>query len=285
MIITHPPAGPPAPPEENGRAASPLDGRGKDGRDFRVRAEGGIVGRVYGLLADYVALPEGRLLVVSVWVVAAWLADLWDRFPHLCVYSPEKRCGKTLLLELLEKVTPGGKLCVHTSGPALFRTLALPDVAITLLLDEAQSLNRKGSESNEALRDIFCGGISRGATVSRCVGPNHIPTDFPIYCPKVFAYIGPADHVLGDRCLPNLIERVTKEERRRLGLKKYRYRAVQAALEEIHGELCAWAAENKERVREIYDGVGGAGLEPFDVENDRLADLEPIRITPRRGTR
>jgi hypothetical protein len=105
------------------------------------------------------------------------------------------------------------------------------------------------------------------------VGQNHASTDFPVYCPKVFAHIGPADLVLGDRCLPNLIERVTKEERRRLGLKRYRYRAVKAALEALHGELCIWAAENKERVREIYDGVDGAGLEPFDVENDRLADL------------
>src|SRR5437588_379465 len=83
--------------------------------------------------------------------------------------------GKTLFLELLEQITPGGKLCVHTSGPSLFRKLALQGVASTLLLDEAQSLNRKGSESIEALREIFCGGISRGAVVSRCVGPNHVP--------------------------------------------------------------------------------------------------------------
>src|SRR5262245_22696114 len=59
----------------------------------------GLVGRLYRYLAGYVVVPEPALLAVAAWVMASWLDDLWDRFPLLGVTSPEKRCGKTRLLE------------------------------------------------------------------------------------------------------------------------------------------------------------------------------------------
>jgi hypothetical protein len=132
---------------------------------------------VYSFLADYVVLPEPTLLAVSAWTAATYLIDLWDHFPHLAITSPEPRCGKTRLLELLQLVCRLGWLVTNASPAVVYRKIA-QDVP-TLLLDEAQSLSRRGSEASEVLRELFCAGIGKHATVPRCVGPTHEPTDFP----------------------------------------------------------------------------------------------------------
>jgi hypothetical protein len=222
------------------------------------------LGRVYGYLADYIVLPEPALLVVSAWVMASYLAEVWDRFPHLAVTSPAGRCGKTRLLELLQPVGRKAELVVSISPASLYRTIALE--MPTLLLDEAQSLNRRGTESTESLYELFCGGISKAATVSRCVGPSHEPARFPIYCPKIVALIGKLQGVLADRCLPVLMRRKTKEEE----VKKHRVREAEAKAKGLAEELARWAQSKKTRgrVKAIYDR-----LDSFDIDNDRMAEL------------
>ena len=41
-------------------------------------------------LANYMVMPPASVLVISAWVMAAWLQDVWDRFPHLCI-TPARR--------------------------------------------------------------------------------------------------------------------------------------------------------------------------------------------------
>ncbi|MBI1913482.1 MAG: DUF3631 domain-containing protein [Planctomycetes bacterium] len=219
---------------------------------------------VYAYLVDYIVLPEPALLVVAAWVMASYLADLWDRFPHLAITSPEGRCGKTRVLELLKQVGLKAKFAVSVSPAALYRTIK--NERPTLLLDEAQSLNRRDSESSNVLYEIFCSGISKDASVSRCVGPNHEPTDFPVYCPKVVALIGKLQGVLPDRCLPILLRRKTKEEH----TKKCRMREVEKQGTDLACELVVWSAEESAqgKVRGIYDS-----LDSFDIDNDRMAEL------------
>src|SRR5438132_862410 len=70
--------------------------------DSRVsRVFRGAFGAAEKYLTDYMVLPERSAAVIAAWVGAAWLQDQWDKFPHLAVTSPEKRCGKTTLLDLL----------------------------------------------------------------------------------------------------------------------------------------------------------------------------------------
>src|SRR5262249_28333978 len=89
----------PTPPEEGSapRRTRRIDGLPKEsgGRQW-----GGVTGELARFLADYILLPEDFLLAVCAWVQAAWLADLWDRFPHLCISSPDRQCGKSRFLEL-----------------------------------------------------------------------------------------------------------------------------------------------------------------------------------------
>jgi hypothetical protein len=214
-------------------------------------------------LTDYITLPEGMATVIAAWVAAAWLSKVWDRFPHLAITSPEKRCGKSTLLDILAVVVPKPLPTSNISPAALYRVIQLRQP--TLLLDEAQSLVRRGSEAAEVIREILNAGISKTASVIRCSAsdPEELMT-FHVYSPKVFAMIGQPDAVLADRCLPVVMKRKTSGDK----VERYRSRVVEARGQAIRQRLSKWAARKKALASDFYEVV-----EPFEIENDRMADL------------
>jgi hypothetical protein len=213
-------------------------------------------------LTDYVSLPEMTPLVIAAWVTAAWMLPAWDRFPHLCISSPEKRSGKTRLLELLNLIVPKPLFTSNISPAALYRTIE--KTRPTLLFDEAQSLSRPGSEAGEVMKEILNAGIGKDSKVVRCQGKNHEAKEFSIYSPKVFAMIGYPDGVLADRSLPVPMRRKTDTDE----VQRYRSRTIEPRGHEIRDQLKAWSEENSEYAALLYDA-----LEPFDIENDRMAEL------------
>ena len=213
-------------------------------------------------LGSYIVLPEPSLLVIATWVGAAYLMDVWDRFPHLAIGSPEKRCGKTTLLDLLYLIVPDPLYTVNISPAALYRVIEQRKP--TLLMDESQSISRRGSEASEVIREILNAGIGKNSKAIRCAGERMDEIkEFSIYSPKVFAMIGEPDAVLADRCLSVQLQRKQREQ-----VKRYRCREVESDGKTLHDKLEKWAGENREKVKEAYDT-----LEPFDIDNDRMADL------------
>lgn len=214
-------------------------------------------------LIDYIALPEAAPTIISAWVGAAWLCDVWDRFPHLAISSPEKRCGKTTLLNILRVMVPRPMHTSNISPAALYRAIAKNKP--TLLFDEAQSLSRVGTESGEVNREILNASIEKDSVVIRCGGRKMEEIhEFPVYSPKVFAMIGDLDGVLADRSLPVPMRRRTSADT----VQRYRSRVVEARGKALHDELEAWAEQNTELARQYYDTI-----EPFGIENDRMAEL------------
>ncbi len=224
---------------------------------------GGIVNAVADFLQGYVVLPRETLVVIAAWVVASWMMDVWDRFPHLGVTSPEKRCGKTLLLRLIEQLVRNPRNTANISPAAIYRLIGKEP--LTLLLDEAQSLSRR-SESSEVTRELLNASIDRNAKVIRCGGSKqgHAVEEFPVYCPKVVALIGRLDAVLADRCVPVRLERKSGGDE----VLPYRSRKVEPLAAEVRNRIESWAGENREAVQSVFDK-----LEPFDIENDRMAEL------------
>jgi hypothetical protein len=253
----------------SGRSAGNENGRsGRPGRSGRsARRESGLLAKVSAYLALHLVVDEPALIVMSAWVMAAWLIERWERFAHLAVTSPEARCGKTRALELLEPICPNGKLLAGITPAAVYRLMAAQWPRPTLLLDEAQALGRDGSEK---LLDLFKAGISRSSTHSCCVreGKDWKSCDFPVYGPKVIALIGKPEGVLADRCFEVPMRRKNKDEsgrvrRCRPGVVEKHGRALRERLEKWSaGPCCSF------RVPEIYER-----LEPLDLDNDRLAEL------------
>lgn len=248
-----------------GRRAVPVNGRvsrvGRVGRVFLGYR--GPVGSLVKFLARYVVLPETSLLVLATWTVASYLIEVYDRFPHVAITSPEKRCGKSLLLELLSQVVLKPHLTTNISPAAIYRLVE--QERPTLLMDESQSLSRRGSEASEVIRELLNAGISKHAKVIRCGGEGRDQVEhFSVYSPKIFAMIGAPDAVLSDRSLPVPLKRKTKDD----VVERYRSRVVEEEANKLRTEIEEWTMANCEQVEKVYDS-----LEPFDIENDRMADL------------
>ena len=139
----------------------------------------GVIQETARFLTDYIVLPLYTSTVIAAWVAAAWLSQAWDRFPHLYVYSPEMRCGKTRLLEALNLIVPAPMFTSSISPPALYRSIEAGSASSsgsilkakdkrrlpTLLLDEAQSLKRVSSESGEVFKELLKAGIEKDSQV------------------------------------------------------------------------------------------------------------------------
>jgi len=215
-------------------------------------------------LTRYVVLPPGAALVVSTWCMAAWAIDAFDRFAHLAVTSPEKRCGKTRLLETLAMICPRPLPTSNIKPAPLYRIIERSHP--TILIDEAQSLGRYGSETSDTLRELLNAGIVRGAArVLRCVGSDYDVMPFDVFGPKVVAAIGELDSVLADRCLAVRMERKTAAD----AIQQFRTRLAEQEAAPLARKVCRWATDNAKRLGQVYDKIDSFN----SLTNDRLAEL------------
>jgi hypothetical protein len=224
-----------------------------------------LIEEVESFLTDYILLPPYTPTIIAAWVIAAWMSSAWDRFPHLSIYSPEKRCGKTRLLDVLKLIVPNALSTSSISPAALYRVIGQSSKRPTIMLDEAQSLSRVKSESGEVLRELLNAGIEKDAKVIRCGGKKMEEIkEFPTYSPKIFAQIGEPDGVIADRSLPIEMKRKTEKDI----VQRFRPREVQPRAKALRERLEQWATDNEQEATTIYSLI-----EPLDIENDRMADL------------
>jgi hypothetical protein len=146
-----------------------------------------------------VILPPGAELVLALWIISTYVHQEFDCLAHLCIASPVKRCGKTVLAELVSLVAARAKFTVNITEAALFRTIQ--EFQPTIIIDESEMLSNQRSERSQCLLSLTNGSHRRTATVIRCVGPHHIPTEFAIFCPKVFILIGSLPDTMNDRSI------------------------------------------------------------------------------------
>ena len=113
----------------------------------------------------YVAMETGSAEAVALWVLHAHALEAFQISPRLAITSPEKRCGKTTTLDVVQFLTPRPLSTSNTTAAAIFRTIeaARP----TLLIDEADTF----LTSSEEIRGVLNSGHRRsGAFVLRLVG-------------------------------------------------------------------------------------------------------------------
>ena len=96
-----------------------------------------VIDETVATIRRFVVLPDYTDAAVALWCAFVHAHDLFQHSPRLVVRSPEKRCGKTTLLNLLLKLVPRPLPCSNITGPALFRTIEL--AGPTLLIDEADT--------------------------------------------------------------------------------------------------------------------------------------------------
>ena len=159
--------------------------------------EGGeLLADLIGAIDRFVVLGRHAAVAIALWTLhthahdAAWIS------PILAIVSPEKRCGKTTMLALLQRLVPCALPAANITSAALFR--ATEKWQPTLLVDEADSFLK----DNDELRGVLNSGHNRAtAQVIRTAGEDHEPRAFRTWAPKAIALIGSLPGTLEDRSI------------------------------------------------------------------------------------
>jgi hypothetical protein len=183
----------------------------------------------------FVVVDELQADTLALWIAHTHGSEAFDCTPYLAITSPEKRSGKTRLLEVLELIVREALPTANTSDAALFRSISEPPTP-TLLLDEVDAIFK--AREREDLRGLLNAGYRRGAKVRRMGGARNTTLEtFEVYCPKAFAGIGNClpDTIL-DRSIGIALQRKTRDE----PAEKFRRRDVAPAGEMLRNRISDW---------------------------------------------
>ena len=217
-------------------------------------------------LRRYVVLPdEDSAIAVTLWIAATHALPAFECAPRLVVSSPQKRCGKTRLLDVVHGTCHKPLATVDATIAAIFRSLG-GDHPPTLIIDEADAIfgSKKAAENNEDLRKLLNAGHQRGKPAIRCVGPLQIPTAFNVFAMAALAGIGGMPDTITDRAVNITLRRRLVTEK----VAQFRSRRDGPKLAALRDRLAAWAAPRREVL---------AKAEPAMPVTDRAADTwEPL---------
>jgi len=200
----------------------------------------------------FIVLPKHADDALALWIAFTYFADVVEVAPILAAVSPEKRCGKTTLLALLNRLANRTLAASSISPAALFR--AVEKWSPSLLIDEADAFLR----DNEELRGILNSGHTRDtAFVIRTVGEDFEPRRFSTWGPKAIALIGHLPDTLTDRSVVVELRRKSAAER----VEKLRHAGD---FEPIVRRCLRFANDNREAIRrgrpsipeELHDRAG-----------------------------
>ncbi len=217
-------------------------------------------------LTKYVVLPSREAAdAITLWTAATHALQAFQHAPRLAIKSPEKRCGKSRLLDIINGTCHKPLMSVNATVAAIFRSLG-GDHPPTLLVDEADTLfgTKKMAEQNEDFRALLNAGHQRDRGALRCVGPLQTPTDFPTFAMAALAGIGDLPDTITDRAVNVTMRRRRNDE----PVAQFRTRRDGPELTALRDRLAAWSTG---AIPTLQDA------EPDMPVEDRAADTwEPL---------
>jgi hypothetical protein len=227
-----------------------------------------LLDQICRFIRRFVLLSKEQADVIALWSVHTHAFDAAEHTPYLDINSPEKRSGKSRLLEVLETLVARPWLTGRASVAALPRKIESEQP--TVLLDEGDAAFNGDKEYAEVLRGILNTGHRRGGASTVCIkiDGNWIPHDFSTFSPKAIAGIGKLPSTVADRSIPIRMKRKSKGEK----VSRFRLRdeKVKSEAAQLREQLAAYCAANIEKLRD-------ARPELPDALSDRQQDgAEPL---------
>lgn len=241
---------------------------GVNGHEPPVPALAVVLDETVAFLQRYMAMTQEQFDAVALWVAHTHAVEHFDVCAYMHVSSADKRCGKSLLLDLLEHLVLRGRSTANISPAALYRMIDAQHP--TLLFDEIDNIFTKGKNADPsmtALTGLINAGFRKGRVAYRMGGANmRTLEEFDPFGPKALAGIGSClPDTTADRAIPIKLTRKGRE------VTKARYRI------RIHE---AEAQELGVRIGETVDALTGLGERWPDLPgelNDRQQDIwEPL---------
>ena len=214
-----------------------------------------LLSALYAVFETHVVLDHNARVACTLWVILTYCYDSFRILPVLAITSPEKRCGKTTLQEILGGLANKTLLASNITPSAIFRTIG--KYRPCLLIDEADTF----LQGNDELRGILNSGhTKKSAFVIRTNTETLEPERFSTWGPKAISLIGALPDTLSDRSISIKMERKTVSEK----VKK-----VSLGFDDDHLKLrrmCRrWAVDNAENLKNATPGIPETG-------NDRATD-------------
>jgi hypothetical protein len=159
-------------------------------------------------IQKYIVLPQGGLHALCLWCMGTYAFDDFHIFPKLIFHSPEKRCGKSTALDVVEAISNRSLFSSSISPAALFRVIE--KYHPTLVIDEADTFI--AGRNDELIGIINSGHAKNRAYVIRTVGDDFEPKQFSTWSPQAFASIKRLQDTIMDRSIVIELRRKTAEE-------------------------------------------------------------------------
>ena len=216
-------------------------------------------------LIRFVVLPSAAATdAVVLWIAATHVQMCWACAPRLVIRAPEKRCGKSRLLDLIEALCWQALITVNASPAAIYRSIGTDDPP-TLLIDESDTIfGPKAGDANEDLRGLLNAGHQRNRPAIRYNAANQTVERIATFAMAALAGIGAMPDTIEDRAV------IIRMRRRGPGeiVHPFRFRRDRPRLTLLAQNLHVWATGHQE---ELEDATPDMPLE------DRAADTwEPL---------
>jgi hypothetical protein len=223
-----------------------------------------LLDRLLAALLRYVVFPTPQSAdAVVLWIAATYAQTAFDAAPRLNITGPEKRCGKSRLLDMVEATCHEPFVTADSSVAAVFRSIGTNPP--TLIFDEVDAIF-KVKDGNEDLRALLNAGFQRNRPSRRCVGALQEVKAFPTFAMAALAGIGDLPDTITDRSV------IVRMRRRAPGEEVAQYRMLRhrAPLRTLGDQVGAWVRSILAQLREA---------EPEMPVEDRAADVwEPLVI-------
>lgn len=230
----------------------------------------------------YVVITDHQATAVALWIAHTHAIEAADVTPYLAVTSPEKRAGKTKLLEVVELLTPRPLRTANISTAALFRSIVDPEHGrATLLYDEGE--RSLGVEGHEDLIALFNAGYRRGAFVVRCEGEGKKirVVRYDAFVAKAIAAIRRLPDTVVDRAIPIQMQRRARHE----PLERFRQRDVEveaaplrlALVDDFTPEVIERLRSARPEIPDALDDRAADGWEPLCAIADLVGGAWPTR--------
>ncbi len=220
---------------------------------------------VHAACGRYVVFPSAEAHdAVVLWCAATHGQPAWEHAPRLTLTSPEKRCGKSRLMDIAETLCYQPLVTVNASTAAVVRSIT--DDPPTLMVDEADTIfgTKKAAENNEDVRGIINAGHQRNRPYVRWDITSRSRELCPTFAMVMLAAIGSLPDTIMDRAIDIRMRRRSPGEK----VAPFRTRRDAPPFNSLRDQLHGWVRGN---LKVLQDA------EPAMPVEDRAADTwEPL---------
>jgi len=264
-------------------AKSLMDGYGLPEKAESAYALISVPAQLAAYYRKFVVFPEPWWPdVLALWTLGTYLYPIFNAYPYLRISSPEPGCGKSLLGELIAKLSFNGELMVSPTEANVFRMAE--EERGTQVWDEVENQHEVEKSRLQTMTAVLLNGYRSSGAVPRQERRKgqFVTIRYHVYVPRVLIGLSELPAVVQQRTIELSLQRRSAEEQLE------RYRPQQQVAEEVDlREKCAlWALtycrnasyqySRKKLLEYLEQRVGQAGR----LTDDLLLPLAVVCAAP-----